>query len=270
MTKKIRPFLKWAGNKYNCLEQILMSLPAANRLIEPFAGSAAIFINSNYPNYLVAEENKDLIALFSCLQKEGETFIAYCEQFFCPDNNYASQYYALRQIFNQENDPRLRAAIFLYLNRHGYNGLCRYNKQGIYNVPFGRYDKPYFPREEMIFFHHKSQMAHFIHADFRKTFALAKPGDVIYCDPPYAPRHQLTNFSSYIHKKFGQTEQILLAKLAMESATKGITVIISNHDTEFTRHHYQHAEIISFSVKRSINRNGKNRLPVKELLAVFR
>lgn len=269
MNNRVKPFLKWAGSKYRCLNEILGEFRSAKRLIEPFTGSAAIFINTGYPNYLLAEENKDLIALFHYLQREGQAFISYCEEFFCPDNNTTLQYYHIREKFNQCEDPRARSAMFLYLNRHGYNGLCRYNKQGIYNVPFGSYLKPYFPYKEMCYFHQKSQKATFVQGDFRETFAKAKKGDLIYCDPPYAPISQVSNFSSYTRKKFGENEQIILAKLAMDYASRGITVIISNHDTAFTRHHYQQAAIKSFPVRRSINCNIEKRLPVSELIAVF-
>ncbi len=267
--KKIKPFLKWAGNKYNCLDKIIMEFPPGKRLIEPFTGSGAIFINSLYPSYLLAEDNKDLVSLFSILKKEGDPFIAYCAEFFSEQNNCESKYYEFRTEFNSCTDKRRKSALFLYLNRHGYNGLCRYNQSGIFNVPFGRYIKPYFPRKEMINFQQKSKNAKFIHKDFRQTFAKAIPGDVIYCDPPYAPLKQESNFSSYTQKKFGEEEQIILAELAMEAMNKNITVIISNHDTEFTRHHYRDAKIKSFLVRRNISCNSANRLPVQELLAIF-
>lgn len=243
--------------------------PVANRLIEPFTGSGAVFNNTNYPAYLLAEENRDLIVLFEYLKTEQELFIAYCKALFCPKNNTSERYYELREQFNQCIDPRERAALFLYLNRHGYNGLCRYNQQGGYNVPFGRYVKSYFPEKEMRFFYTKSQRAAFIKADFRHTFTLAQPGDLIYCDPPYAPLEQDSNFTAYTHKQFGEQEQIILADLARKSAEKGITVIVSNHDTAFTREQYQGANITSFNVDRKISCHAGNRVPAKELLAVF-
>lgn len=217
----------------------------------------------------MAEENRDLISLFQHLKDRDESFLAYCESFFCQENNCPTRYYALREYFNQSTDPRERAALFLFLNRHGYNGLCRYNLKGGYNVPFGRYSKPYFPEKEMRFFSNKSQQATFIQADFRETFMLARPGDLIYCDPPYAPLVQRSNFSAYTNKKFGKEEQNILANLARESVARGITVIISNHDTAFTRQLYLDANIKSFAVNRRISCNAKHRVPVKELLAVF-
>ncbi|MBA3537369.1 MAG: Dam family site-specific DNA-(adenine-N6)-methyltransferase [Tatlockia sp.] len=267
---KTRPFLKWAGNKYHCIETILNSFPEANRLIEPFTGSGAIFVNSNFKNYLLGDENKDLITLFTNLQREGENFINYCALLFTNENNCAKKYYEFREQFNQCTDLKLKSALFLYLNRHGYNGLCRYNQSGIYNVPFGLYIKPYFPRKEMNYFYQKANLAQFIQSDFRNIFAKAKSGDLIYCDPPYVPLSTSANFASYTNKKFSEKDQIDLAQMAEETSGNGIPVIISNHDTEFTRHYYRNSEIRSFPVMRSISCQAKKRNPAQELVAIFR
>jgi DNA adenine methylase len=267
--KKTRPFLKWAGSKYNCIETILSALPTANRLIEPFTGSGAIFINSTYNAYLLAEQNMDLILLYQCLQREGLSFIDYCKTLFSEETNNRETYYRFRAEFNACADTRRRAALFLYLNRHGYNGLCRYNSQGIFNVPFGSYTKPYFPDHAMLHFYEKSRNVLFVHNDFRKTFLLAKPGDLIYCDPPYVPLSKSANFSAYTNKGFNENDQIELANLARAYASQGITVVISNHDTDFTRLHYKGSKIISFPVMRVISCNSMNRVPVQELVAIF-
>ena len=226
-------------------------------------------MNTRYSSYILAESNPDLVQIFTTLQTEGEAFIDFCEQYFQPHDNCKDTYYERRAHFNKLSDSHQKSAFFLYLNRHGYNGLCRYNSKGIYNVPFGLYAKPYFPREEMLLFHHKSVQAKFVENDFRDTFALAERGDVIYCDPPYVSLSKTTKPLPYTQKKFTEEDQIELADLAMETAARGIPVIISNHDTEFTRHHYQKAQIRSFPVSRLINCNAELRQPVKELVAVF-
>ncbi len=267
---KIRPFLKWAGGKYRCLDMILASLPKGDRLIEPFTGSGVVFLNTDFPNYLLAEGNADLVNLYLCLQKEGPSFIESCEGFFSYETNQEKNYYDLRKKFNESTDKRERSLIFLYLNRHGYNGLCRYNQRGGYNVPFGRYKKPYFPLNELHAFHLKTQTIEIIESDFKDTFLRAKKGDIIYCDPPYAPLSKTSNFSSYTSKGFGEKEQIILVNLAKEAASLGATVIISNHDTPFTRHHYKGSTIRSFPVKRSISCNTHSRVDVRELIAIFR
>ena len=218
----------------------------------------------------MGEGNNDLVQLFQHLQSEQESFISYCKSFFHHLSNESESYYELRKQFNQCTDHRTRSALFLYLNRHGYNGLCRYNKQGIYNVPFGRYIKPYFPEKEMRFFYNKSHCAKFIHSDYIKTILSARAGDLIYCDPPYSPLVQGSNFSAYTNQTFGESEHRILTALAKDAAARGITVIISNHDTVFTREQYQGADIRSFAVKRMISCHSTNRLPVTELLAIFR
>lgn len=264
----IRSFLKWAGGKSNCLNKIIDALPSGSRLIEPFAGSGVVFLNTNFSSYILGESNKDLINTFMHLQNEGEAFIERCRFYFQPKFNCNEQFYKLRDEFNTIKNSAQKSALFLYLNRHGFNGLCRYNSQGIFNVPFGRYVTPYFPINEMQQFLHKSPKAQFIHDDFRRTFELAQHGDVIYCDPPYVPIAKSRAFS-YTNKKFEESDQIELAELARETAAKGIPVIISNHDTEFTRHHYQKAEIRSLRVSRVISCHASMRHPVNELIAIF-
>ena len=268
--ERSKPFLKWAGGKYRCINHVLNALPNAERLVEPFTGSGAVFLNAPHANYLLGEVNADLIALFDHVKQEGESFIDYCERFFCDKNNQEEAYYTFRVQFNQATlGTRRRAALFLYLNRHGYNGLCRYNLSGLYNVPFGRYKKPYFPKQELMFFHQKSQHALFTQADFKQTFLQAKPGDIIYCDPPYVPLSKTSQFTAYARQKFGEEEQIILSKFAIDTAKRGVPVIISNHDTPFTRALYKTAKITSFPVRRNISCKGSQRLFVRELIAVF-
>jgi len=135
----MRPFLKWAGNKYQILHRIQQHLPAGKRLVEPFVGSGALFLNSDYERYLLADSNLDLINLYNLLKKEGPNFIEYCQGLFVDKHNNPDIYYQYRLEFNTTNDVRRKSALFIYLNRHGYNGLCRYNSKGGFNVPFGLY-----------------------------------------------------------------------------------------------------------------------------------
>ncbi len=265
----MKPFLKWAGNKYQIVERIKAQLPMGKRLIEPFVGSGALFVNTDYAAYLLADANDDLIQLYQYLQAEGDDFIDYCRQFFVLENNTKEQFYHFRTEFNSSTDSRYKAALFIYLNKHCFNGLCRYNQKGEYNVPFGRYKKPYFPEKEMVFFHQKAQNARFLHADFANVMAAAEAGDVIYCDPPYVPLSETANFTSYSSGGFGVAEQQALTRQALVCARRGIPVIISNHDTEFVRAEYASARIEAFDVQRYISCNGSNRGKAAELLAIF-
>jgi len=263
-----RPFLKWAGGKFKLLDRLTPHLQG-NRLIEPFVGAGAVFLNLPFDRYLVGDINSDLINLFECLKKEKKDFIEYCRGFCIAENNNREQYIEFRNEFNSGIAGKKRAAIFIYLNRHGFNGLCRYNKSGGFNVPFGQYSKTYFPEKEMHHFITHAKKTKFICGDFVSLMQKAKKGDVVYCDPPYVPLSLSSSFTSYATGGFNHAQQTKLALKAKELAVKGIKVIISNHDNEITQELYDGAKIESFAVQRYISRDGDNRVPVKELLAIF-
>ena len=267
----MKPFLKWAGGKLRIVARIKAVLPGGKRLIEPFVGSGALFLNTEFDAYLLADVNADLVNLYKQLQPAGQGFIDYCFTFFTPANNSETAFYALRRQFNQTTDALEKAALFVYLNKHCYNGLCRYNAKGAFNVPFGRYKQPYFPLVEMRHFQQKAQQACFHVQDFVATMASAEAGDVIYCDPPYTPLSATANFTSYSAAAFGIAEQHKLAAMSEELRSRGITVIISNHDTPFTRSLYALAdEHLYFGVQRHISCDGANRNKANEVLAVYR
>lgn len=181
-----RPFLKWAGGKYRLLDRLLPSIPGGARLVEPFVGSGAVFLNAGFACYLLCDLNADLIGLYRTLRRDGERFIAEARALFTPGNNTQEAFLRLRETFNASSDAEERSVLFLYLNRHSYNGLVRYNSKGIYNVPFGKYKAPYFPERELTAFLDKLRGCDVTFAvqDFRSTFAALRPGDVVYCDPP--------------------------------------------------------------------------------------
>ncbi|MDX1922859.1 MAG: Dam family site-specific DNA-(adenine-N6)-methyltransferase [Alphaproteobacteria bacterium] len=265
----MKPFLKWAGGKYRIVGKIKDALPAGKRLIEPFAGSAAVFLNTDYRDNLISDSNADIINIYLHLQENGKDFIDYCRKFFIKSNNTKERFYELRERFNQTSVLELKAALFLYLNRHCFNGLCRYNSRGKFNVPFGKYTNPYFPNDEMLYFYDKSKNATFIRADFKEIMRKARRGDVVYCDPPYVPLSKTSNFTAYTQSGFGPVEQQDLADIAEELQAQGVTVVISNHNTAFTRSAYKSAKIKKFDVQRFISSDGDNRGAAQELLAVF-
>ena len=240
------------------------------RLIEPFVGSGAVFLNTSYSSYLLADTNPDLINLYKQLNEEGQSFIDYCATLFKRTNN-KTQYYRLREEFNHTDDTRRKSSLLLYLNRHCYNGLVRYNSSGKFNTPFGRYKKPYFPEPEMQRFIQASSWAEFLHMDFQQCMQLAGEGDVVYCDPPYIPLTSTANFTNYHTYGFDWDEQLKLIQHAKDLANRNVQVVISNHDLPLTRKLYKQAgaKIIKFQVKRTISTDINNRKQVGELLAVF-
>ena len=269
--KKNRAFLKWAGGKYPLLDDIKKHLPPGECLIEPFVGAGSVFLNTDFSRYILADINSDLIGLYNIVKTRTDEYVLNARELFTPQHNQAEVYYRLRTEFNQCRDPLRRAVLFLYLNRHGYNGLCRYNLRGEFNVPFGRYKKPYFPEEELYWFAEKSRNATFVCEHYRDTMAKAVAGAVVYCDPPYAPLSATANFTAYHTNSFSIADQQSLAQLAHQlSVESQVPVLISNHDTELTRDWYQHAALYVVKARRTISRNILGRSKVNELLALYR
>lgn len=270
VARRHRTILKWAGNKTRIIDAILQQLPPGQRLVEPFVGSAAVFGNTDYRRYLLSDSNADLIGLYSLLKKQGEAFIETARALFTDDTNNKTRYYALRDEFNaRKSDPLRHAALFLYLNRHGYNGLCRYNGSGGFNVPFGSRPRVYFPEAEMRRFIQQVKRATLRRQDFADCFKNSRAGDVIYCDPPYIPLSATASFTAYQQDDFSLAQQRQLADLARASAARGIPVLISNHDTPLARELYHDAELYTLQVQRNISCKGNGRGKADELLALF-
>lgn len=269
----MRSALKWAGGKKKVVHEIASLLPkrGKKRLVEPFVGGGSVFLNLDFDEYLLIDMNKDLINLFNIVKYQPKEFISDAQSFFKGDYNQPEAYYGLRSQFNQSDDPYERSLLFLYLNRHGYNGLCRYNKSGGYNVPFGRYKHPYFPSAELQYLSRKAQNATFIQGDFETAFSQLETSDVVYCDPPYSPINRTSNFTAYTGSSFTDEDQLRLVDCAEVARNKNIPTLISNHYVDFTRELYKGASKQKlFQVQRSISQKGKGRIKVKEILALYK
>jgi len=264
-----RSFLKWAGSKYQLISQILKHLPPGQRLLEPFFGSGVVFLNSSYSRYVVNDINTDLMNAYKSLKKYKSKFIQDVKKLFTPENNCKERYLELRQYFNETQDPYQRGVLFIYLNRHGYNGLCRYNQSGIFNVPFGSYKKVSLAEDTLNIFINKLQLAQLHNKHYIKIFAMAQPGDVIYCDPPYISNHQSLAFK-YFGEEFTIEDQQQLADLAHKQQKRNITTIVSNHANNVTLELYSQAKKhYQLDVFRSMNCIPKKRCFVKEILAIY-
>ena len=229
-----------------------------------------MFLNTDFSRYILADINSDLISLYNIVKTRTDEYVQASRELFMPETNQAEVYYQFRDEFNTCQDPFRRAVLFLYLNRFGYNGLCRYNLRGEFNVPFGRYKKPYFPEAELYHFAEKAQNAEFHCLSYEECMDRADINSVVYCDPPYAPLSATANFTAYHTNSFSPKEQAHLAEMAEKLVSKQIPVLISNHDTPDTREWYRAAKHFQVKVRRSISSNGGTRKKVNELLALYK
>lgn len=269
-----KSFLKWAGGKSKLAAKIAQVVGPCERLVEPFAGSGSVFLGTNYSSYLLCDTNADVIHLFNHVKNPvtKAQLTALTDQYFSGAYTNDASYYQLRTLFNSTpQGDVLRSAIFLYLNKHGFNGLCRYNSRGGFNVPYAKHKQvPYYPKNEIEYFHRKSATAEFRHLDFTECFKLVQPGDSVYCDPPYVPMTDKQEVVSYSAGSFTDDHQRQLVELAINSLSTVNKVVISNHNTPFTQEIYREAIIHEIDVTRSIASKGTSRGKVKEVMAEFK
>lgn len=287
-----KPFLKWAGNKFRIIDTVVKIIEERKRgrskYIEPFGGSGAVVANVGHlfsGGRTYAEFNPVLVHLMQALQTALPELLKKTEELFVAKNNDAKKYYNLREEFNDYvHAKRLgdvdKSARFIYLNRHCFNGLCRYGPKG-FNVPFGRYAKTVAPLEELEAFAAAMKEVRIEGpSSFERTMAKADRDTLVYCDPPYFPLTDTSNFTQYSDKSgFGSEMQKKLAVTAALCAQRGAVVLISNHDVPACRklyediakkHRLEKVHFHEFGVPRFISAKGKDRgNKASELIAVF-
>ena len=254
---KARPPLKWAGGKRWLVPQLLLLWQdhAHRRLIEPFCGGLAVALGLQPRRALLNDINPHLITFYRWLQAGLTVDI--------PLENDSELYYQHRQRFNDliaqgRTGSREAAQLFFYLNRTGYNGLCRFNRKGFFNVPFGRHKTIHYQRHMRPYQAALSGWI-FSYGDFAAMSL--QPDDFIYADPPYD-----VEFRQYASQGFRWSDQVRLAEwLARHPGP----VVASNQATPRIVELYQ---TLGFNLRflsgpRRISCNG-DRTPAGEIVAL--
>jgi DNA adenine methylase len=248
-----RPFLKWAGGKGQLLAELRRFYPVSfGTYFEPFVGSGAVFLDLYRGGRLggrrvvLADTNADLVGCYRALQLDCEAVIAALEQLASDHVALGSlHYYDVRDLRFNPARARLRiegdrragdyppdlAAMLIYLNRTGFNGLYRLNAKGAFNVPVGRYARPRIcdPTNVRAVAHALSRLeVRLLQAPFDAGLAEAAPGDFLYLDPPYAPLTATAQFTQYTAGGFGEADQVRLRDRVVELAERGCQVLVSN------------------------------------------
>ncbi len=266
-----RSIFKWAGGKFGVLEQIFRYLPEGKRLIEPFVGGGAVFMNAGYQENLLNDVNADLINFYKTLQREAHSLITLAHRFF-QDYNTQEGFLAVRNAFNKQvYDDLHRAAAFLFLNRHCFNGLTRYNQAGEFNVGYGKYKTPYFPLQEMEAFPGAEGRSEFVCGDFAAVIEAAGEGDVIFCDPPYEPLPNTEGFTNYSGHDFKFEEQKRLVSLLTDAHRRGAKVLITNSGAPNIRELYHDSgfRVEHLFARRSVSCKGDTRGVAHDVLGIL-
>jgi DNA adenine methylase len=286
----VRPLLKWAGGKRQLLPKLRGYYPQQYaRYIEPFFGSGAVFFDLHSSGALagrrawLVDDNADLIGCYRMLVDRTEDVIAALAELARGHADGGSEfYYEVRdgrfnpvRAASRAYTPEL-AAMLIYMNRTGFNGLFRLNRLGEFNVPAGRYVNPRICNEV----HLRAVAAalrpsHVIveHGPFDGALAKAGRGDFVYCDPPYAPISPTACFANYTAKGFTAADQLRLQAALIAAAKRGATIVLSNSSAPEIERLYSGPEAVKarlrierVAARRAINSRADARGPIDELV----
>jgi DNA adenine methylase len=249
---QIRPILKWAGGKRQLLPVLRPYYPKTfSRYVEPFLGSGAVFIDCynsgllDNRDVLLSDNNADIIGCYRMVRDRVEETI---EALHVLERGHRAagpeHFYAVRdERFNRQRavvhaapDPAAEytpelAAMMIYLNRTGYNGLFRVNSRGAFNVPAGRYTSPLICDSENLRRLSRALSQPQVSLDvrlFESALSTLGSGDFVYLDPPYAPVSSTARFTSYTAAGFGSAQQVNLQRTVIALAKRGAFVLLSN------------------------------------------
>lgn len=136
-----KPILKWAGGKTQMLGDLLPKVPASyGRYIEPFIVGGALFFALNPKDAVIADRNPELINLYKQVADHVEDVISYLQKY----QNTQELFYSVRALEWQNLPSAEAAARMIFLNKTCFNGLYRVNREGKFNVPYGKYKAPNF------------------------------------------------------------------------------------------------------------------------------
>lgn len=263
----VTPFVKWAGGKRQLILQIRERMPEKyNDYYEPFVGGGAVIFDLLPANALINDINKALINTYRTICNEPDTFLKEVNRL---DNDMwedgKKYYYSIREHYNDklmrsEYDVEL-ATLFVFINKHCFNGLYRVNGKGLFNVPYNNSRRVSIDEEAIMAASEYLKGVTIIDGDFEQACKNAKKGDFVFIDSPYAPLNP-TSFESYTKEGFDIESHKRLAKLYDELTARGCYCMLTNHNTELINELYGNKDykIDVVSVKRMINSDASNRV----------
>lgn len=261
----MQPFLKWPGGKRWFVANYFRIFPQEyNTYFEPFLGGGSVFFYLMPQQATISDINSDLINIYRVMANNPLRLKALMSAH--QENHCKEYYYNVRSAV--PDDPVVRAARFLYLNRTCFNGMYRVNQHGDFNVPIGT--RKNFVDDIEIFEEYSRvlQNAHIRSQDFVKTIRGAGAGDLIFADPPYTIAHNQNSFIKYNERLFSWRDQTRLLNALVRARERGAIIVATNALYPQLEQMYFDNGFYTYTLNRfsSISGNANGRKRQEELL----
>ena len=279
------PLVKWVGGKRQLQAPIIHKIlevfdPATGSYFEPFFGGGAIFFALNPKKAFASDINSGLVNLYNFVTNQPDAVAAELNKLQSRYNGLSvdSQqafYLDKRSLFNEKTEAETfanrlgaeGAALFLFLNKAGFNGMYRENAKGEFNIPFGK-------REKISLFDDtnlelaSTALRNLVVScqDYAATVENAQPGDLVYFDPPYAPLSKTSSFEGYNSSNLGGFDQQALRDLVIELTNRGVHCLVSNSSAEIIENLYWDFNMEPLMASRAVSASAAGRKNVKEYL----
>ena len=253
-----KPILKWAGGKTQLLNSIMPKVPESyGKYIEPFVGGGALFFALNPEQAVIADSNPELINMYREVADHVDEVIGYLSQY----KNTKEDFYAARELDWIGLSKAQAAARMLYLNKTCFNGLYRVNKNGQFNVPYGKYKSPnYCDKDALYAASEILKQAVIVCGNYVSVLRdYAREGDFIFLDPPYLPISEYADFKRYTKEQFYEEDHVELAKEVRRLQELGCHVVLTNSNHPLVHELYAPYKIEVVQTKRYISCNGSKR-----------
>ena len=273
-------FCKWAGGKTQILHELEKRLP--ERFVgyhEPFVGGGALFWRLAELKRLrrgqvaLADMLGALVRTWRVIRDDVDGVVSRLARYPITKDHYLKTRALDPAAIKDDAEV---AAWFIFLNKTGYNGMYRVNREGGFNIPWGRWEEQ--KRSPTVLDEANLRACSAVlgalrvavnQRPFEDVRNYVRPGDLVYLDPPYLPRSETADFVSYTKDGFDFEDHKRLRDVARELKERGVHILLSNSDTPLVRDLYESwpgFEIGAIQARRAINSDGEKRGPVGEII----
>lgn len=217
-----KPFLKWPGSKAWLIDRLNGLLPSNfSRVVEPFSGSAAFYLGSQYSSAMLADANDQVVQCLIAVRDNPKELVNYLSGL----NNTIEDYFRVRS--KTPNSIIEVAGRLIFLTNTSWGGMYRENRKGEFNVPFGNNGRAFFCEQTIKLASEKLRDVELRNWGYERTISKSTSSDLLFIDPPYVTNGERKHFDRYHASGFYWSDQVSLAKILTDRSLRRHKIMVT-------------------------------------------